>query len=453
MNWLEKIFPRTNTDTGKTPPIPRAFAAQTGETAAIKPTRPLIECEQNLTVEQLKRFAPLRDLDEQTLTNLPHVMALYPRDATVFIRGQSSDAVYYLMAGQLQMQPDSEDSYQVKEGTGLAALPLNSGKSFGATAMALTEVSILKISADLNRLWTHQRQENLSCIELVDLELPEEISNQHFFNSFAHAYRENRLRLPSLPNVAFKLQRAMLQDIGIHDAVEIIQVDPAIVAKLIQVANCPLYATTVAINNCHDAVNRIGLDATRNLVLSISIKQLFNSKDRELLKGMQKLWKNSLYVSSLCFVLAQECSDIPPEDALLAGLICDIGAIPLLHFAEQFPEHYPDLAELETAFPYLRGPVGYLVLHTLGFSANLCNIPNLAEDWHHDSGDCLGIADIVILAKLHSYFGNQQARDLPYINSIPAYAKISEGKLDPDFSLAILRKAHDRIDAVMRLLS
>lgn len=52
------------------------------------------------------------------------------------------------------------------------------------------------------------------------------------------------------------------------------------------------------------------------------------------MKSMLSLWKNSVYVSSLSFVLADESGSINPEDALLAGLVCDIGIVPLLHFAE-----------------------------------------------------------------------------------------------------------------------
>lgn len=455
MNWFTNLFHR---------PAPaqehinklrtaRRFSTDATDLNDLKPSSPLIECQQNLNAEQLKLFAPLRELDEHGLKTLSHTTALYPRDAIIFVRGHVSDALYYLFEGRLLLHPDSDNSYEVNEGTALAALPLNSGSRYGSTATALTDVTILKISTEINRLWSHQTQDSLDCIELMDISLPSELSNKYFFDSFAKAYHENQLRLPSLPDVAFKLQRAMQHDIGIGDAVEIIQIDPPIVAKLIQVANSALYAAMAPINNCHDAVNRIGLNATRNLVLGISMKQLFNSKDRELMKGMQQLWKNSLYVSSLSYVLAQECSNLSPEDALLAGLICDIGAIPLLHFAEQFPAEYPNLAELESSFPYLRGPVGSLVLHTLGFSANLCNIPHLAENWLYDSGDRLDLADIVILAKLHSYFGNKQSKDLPYINSIPAYSKIGNGKLDPDFSLTVLHKAHDRIATIMQLLS
>ncbi|MBD9354558.1 HDOD domain-containing protein [Methylomonas albis] len=454
MNWFTNLFEKKviphHTLPSATSPTPNDRAKPPLD---IELSRPITEHRQSLTTAQLKQFAPLRDLDDATLTALPQATLGYRKRDILFVHGQLTHSVFYLLSGQLSMQPNSESSYQIDANSTLAHLPLNSGSRCGATATALTNVSILEIPIELNRLWTEKSQAAASCLELVDIQLPAPINGSSFFNNFAQAYRENKLRLPSLPDVALKLKEAMKKDIGIHDAAEIIQLDPPIVAKLIQVANSALYSTGASIGNCHDAVAHIGLNATRNLVMGISMKQLFSCTDPELMKGMQALWKNSLYVSSLSFVLAQECSNINPEDALLGGLIADIGAIPLLHFAEQSPDGGPSFLELQAALPYLRGPVGMLMLHTLGFPEQLGNIPHQAENWLYDSGPELTMTDIVILAKLHSYFGSGNARDLPYINSIPAYSKLSNGKLNPDFSLMVLQKAQARVNAAMHLLS
>lgn len=454
MNWFTKIFSKT-----ATAHIPLTSSATSAHSdtekaaPAIQADQPFKVLKQNLTPQKLKSFAPLRDLDDADIAILPHATLRYEKGATLFTLGQHCESVFYLLEGRIGMQPDSDSNYEVISGTPLSHLPLHTSNRCGSTATALTDVSILEVSIELNRLWANKSQESSSCVELVDIQLPQEISNNHFFSSFAQAYRENKLRLPSLPDVALKLKEALQRDIGIAEAVEIVHIDPPIVTKLIQVANSALYTTGAPITNCHDAVARIGLNATRNLVLGIGMKQMFQCKDPELMKGMHNLWQNSLYVSSLCFVLAQECSNLNPEDALLAGLIADIGAIPLLHFAEQFPEQYPSFEELSASLAYLRAPVGALVLHTLGFSERLSNIPHHAENWLYDSGPELTLDDIVILAKLHSYFGTGKAHDLPYINSIPAYAKLGQGKLNPDFSLNILHKAQHRIHEAMHLLS
>ncbi len=453
MKWLSKLLKKSSAQ--KLSPKPKAFSAEHPSdlplvSVSSKPSKINREV---LPLAQLKKFAPLRDLDDVSLASLPHVSLAYAKGSVIFALGQPTNSVLYLLSGQLNMQPDSDSSYQIDAESTIANLPLNSGRRCGATATATSAVSILEITVELNRLWADKSRESANCVELIDIQLPAPINGSRFFKSFAQAYRENKLNLPSLPEVALKLKEAVKNDIGIRGAADIIQLDPSIVAKLIQVANSPLYASNESINNCHDAVARIGLNATRNLVMGISMKQLFSCTDPGLMKGMQSLWKNSLYVSSLSFVLAQECSNINPEDALLGGLIADIGAIPLLHFAEQFPDGGPSFQELQDALPYLRGPVGVLMLHTLGFPEQLGNIPHQAENWLYDSGTELTMTDIVILAKLHSYFGSGNARDLPYINSIPSYSKLNHGKLNPDFSLMVLKKAQNRVNAAINLLS
>lgn len=406
----------------------------------------------------LKKLAPIRDLNDDDIEQIEHSVLSYAAESIVFTLGDKSEQIYYLLTGSIELVSDGGARYIVGEGSALANLPLNSGKICGATAMTKVPSVILSMPITLVQWWINKSKlKQGASLEIIDIELPKEIPNTFFFNSFAQAYRENKLSLPSLPQVAIKLRKAMENEISIGDVIKILEVDAPIVAKLIQVSNSAFYASSTPIKNCHDAVTRLGLDTTRKLVMGISVKQLFQSKSPQLMAKMLELWKRSLHVSSLSFVLAQESGEVNPEDALLAGLVCDIGAIPLIHFAEQHPESYPDLNDLQSVMPYLNPPVGSLVLHTLGFDKELTDVPKYSNDWYYESeGDNLTLMDVVILAKLHSYFGTAQAKNLPLINSIPAYAKLRNGKngrLNADFSLNILSKAQQRIDAAMSMFS
>lgn len=450
MNWFTKLFSHRPKPPEKKPDI----------TLPDHPNNPLT-CSEPVSTEHkklplatLKKLAPLRDMDDTYVEQLAHTTLSYTADSVIFKLGQKTNSVFYLLEGSVELQPDSDNRYTLSAESSLANLPLNSGKLCGATAYAKTNVTILAISGEFICRWSGKSRQESIAVELIEIELPEQIAGNRFFTSFSGAYRENKLSLPSLPHVALKLKEAMEQDLGINEAVKIIEVDVAIVAKLIQLANSPLYSPISPVTNCHAAVTRLGLDQTRKLVMGISLKQLFRCKNPQLMKKMQTLWENSLYVSSLSFVLAQENGGVNPEDALLAGLVSDIGAIPILHFAEQYPNEYPNLDVLDSAIPFLSPPVGTLVLHTLGFPPELADIPKYAEDWFYESeDDQLNLIDIVILAKLHSYFGTNRAKEIPYLNSIPAYTKLKNSKLTPDFSLDVLHKAKHRINAAMNFLS
>jgi HD-like signal output (HDOD) protein len=451
MNWFTKIFPQPPKDIS---PKKEADIAPATPNAQLSCSEPVSTGHKKLPLATLKKLAPLRDMDDGYVEQLAHITLNYAQGSVIFRLGQKTNSVFYLLKGSVDLQPDSDNLYTLSAESSLANLPLNSGKVCGATAFAKTDITILAISGEFISRWSEKSLQEPVSIELVDIELPEYIAGNRFFTSFSKAYRENRLSLPSLPNVALKLKEAMEQDLGINEAVKIIEVDVSIVAKLIQLANSPLYSPISPITNCHSAVTRLGLDQTRKLVMGISLKQLFRSQNPQLMEKMQTLWKNSLYLSSLSFVLAQENGSPNPEDALLAGLICDIGTIPILHFAEQYPNEYPNMDILDSAIPFLSPSVGSLVLHTLGFAPELADIPKYAEDWFYESdSDKLDLVDIVILAKLHSYFGTNRAKEIPYLNSIPAYAKLKNSKLTPDFSLDILHKAQHRINAAMNFLS
>ncbi|MSR16258.1 MAG: hypothetical protein EXR89_00415 [Methylococcaceae bacterium] len=99
--------------------------------------------------------------------------------------------------------------------------------------------------------------------------------------------------------------------------------------------------------------------------------------------------------------------------------------------------------------PYLNPSVGSFLLEKLNFSNELIGIPKHAENWYYESGeDYLTLIDVVILAKFHSYLGT----DLPFINVIPAYSKLKNSKLNPDFSLDIVTQSRQRINAAMSML-
>lgn len=452
MNWLKKIWHSSAADK----PVDTATAETTStleSPVTACPAPPISRRENCLPLADLKHFIPLRDLDDSLLVTLPHAILKYPQHTVIFKVDQPSERIFYLLKGTVHMQPVGKYGYLIGENTVRSRLPLNTGRYYGATAEAISNVELLEIPSEFNNLWLEQHASDDGYIELQPIQLPTDLPHKAFFDRCQLAYRDNHLRMPSLPEIAVKLNKSIQSDHDIKEIVEIIHLDPRVVTKLIQVANSPIYATASPIANCHDAVVRLGLNATRNLVLSICMKDLFHTRNRELMKGMRQQWMNCVLLASLCFVLAQESREVAPEDAMLAGLIADIGAIPIMQLAAEADKDTPPFEAIEAALGYFLAPVGARLLRNLDFPQELCNIPQLAENWLYDSGPKLTLADIVILAKLHSYFGSGKAVELPYINTIPAYGKLRNGMLGPDFSLSILHEAQHRIHAAMQLLA
>jgi HD-like signal output (HDOD) protein len=287
---------------------------------------------------------------------------------------------------------------------------------------------------------------------ISELKIPDHLLHNRLLQTFSEHFIDNDLEVPSLPNIAIQLRKAMQHEIGIEQAVKIIQLDPVISAKLIEVANCPLYVSKTPAKSCFEAVKRIGLNATRLLVISLSIKNIFKSNSPLIKKHLDHQWKNSIYLSSLSYVLASVSKQGNPEEALLAGLVADIGAIPFLNFVANLPADYYNEEEIKQAIPVIKGVVGASILEKWGFADDFIKVPLFSEDWYQHSTGPLSYTDIVVLSRLHSKIG-RKVPNLPAITSIPAASKLKSITLSPENSLSILHNAKDKVNDALRTFS
>lgn len=403
---------------------------------------------EQVTLAKLKQLIPIRNLSEEKLQTfaLNNQSEVYPAGEILFNINDAIDSSIYLLRGTVILT-DADGKFIEVEASGVKAkFPLTSGIKNTTTATAKSDISILRVSHKIMSMNSKKKA-------IHELTIPEQLAHNGLLQNFAHHFIEDDIEVPSLPVIAMRLRQAMQKDIGIAEAVEIIQLDPVISAKLIEVANCPLYHTANPANTLLEAVKRIGLNATRSLVISLSIKNVFTSTTVQLNKYLNHLWKNSLHLSCLCYELALFSKQRNPEEALLAGLVCDIGTVPFLHFVSKLPAKYYTGDEVKEAIPVVRGTVGASLLSQWGFAEEFIQVPLASEDWHHSNQDTLTYSDIVILSKLHSKIGRSEKTDLPIITSIPAASKLHKATLSPEDSLSILHDAKDKINSTMRVLA
>jgi HD-like signal output (HDOD) protein len=405
---------------------------------------------ESVSMPMVKELFPIRNYDNEKLLAFTSDLKseVFPKQTTLFRHGNKADSALYLLKGTVSLSDQHGKIYEIVGGNGEAKFPLSSGDIYTTTAVAKTDVSVLRVSQKI----LSPKYAPLS--EFSTLVIPDELTGNHLLSGFFHHYNNEELNIPSLPDVAIKLRNAMHNDaIGIADAVKIIQHDPVFSAKLIGLANCPLYLGATPVKSCFEAVNRIGLNATRNLIISLSINRIFKTSSPLIKKYMDELWRESLSISIISFVLASITKQVNPEEALLAGLISNIGAIPFLSFAANFPKDYCTEADIDLALTYVKGPVGYKILNDWGFIDEYLKIPLYSEDWYQNNGEKLNLTDIVVLSRLHSKIGQKSISELPVISSIPAASKLKNFSLSPELSLNVLHEAKQKINETMKAFS
>ena len=172
--------------------------------------------------------------------------------------------------------------------------------------------------------------------------------------NFYHDLKSNNFTLPSLPDVAYRIRQIADKDeTSAEDIANVVNADPAMTVKLVKSCNSPLYRGFNEVASCRDAVIRLGIQTTQQLVTVFAMRELFRSNKPELKKAMAALWEHSREVASIAYVLAEITPGLNKDHALLAGLIHDIGAIPVITYAENYPYLYADETALNLSLIHI----------------------------------------------------------------------------------------------------
>jgi len=396
-----------------------------------------------LALDFLQQLIPIGKLPAAELLALNASLRSFEPGQIIFKRGESTESLSYLYSGNVFLESANGSGYSVEEKTFKAYYPLSAHAEhqFSAIAKSHSQIAYLPLSALQRGAQTALVNNPL----INEDDIPPGLSNSEFFTGFCAAFRRDDLQVPTLPDVAIRLRRALQQDIGIADAAKIVNLDSVIASKLIQVANSPLYRAINPISNSHDAINRLGLRTTQNLVTSISLHSLFRSNNKQLHNRVQQIWKQSIQVASLSHTLASLTRTINPDEALLAGLTHNIGALPIITYAESLKSTPYTEQDLDATLLVLQGLVGNYILKKWAFPEHLQQIPNQSSHWYHDGNPILQPGDIVLLARFHALLGGPSGQKLPPLHTLPAFTKLGERALTPDMSLQALQEAKQQI--------
>ncbi len=274
------------------------------------------------------------------------------------------------------------------------------------------------------------------------------ISEQEFLGVLQAEIQENRITLPTLPEVALRVRDA-LEDENVtgHQIAEIVSSDAALAARLLQVANSPLYRGRVPIEDIQQAVTRLGNIMVRNLVTSLAVKQMFQPTSDALDKQMRAVWEQGVQVSAISRALARQTPHLNVEQAMLAGLIHNIGSLPVLMLADSKPDLASDETTLELMLEHLSPAVGKLIMETWNFPASLAAVPANYQNIHYDGGPEADYVDIVIVARLQTLPPGHPLTKLDW-STIPAFAKVG---LEPEIEVVNIEGVAEEVQEVQEL--
>lgn len=328
---------------------------------------------------------------------------------------------------------------------------VESAQCMTATAMFRVPLSLLNTPA----------RRAAAAIETVGIRVEEitdtVVEQQQNFDSklVSEIYNESlndRLELPSLPDLALSVRKAVNDPKSDAETIaRLIQMDVSLTARLIQIANGPFYRGMEQINTCSQAVMRMGLDTTRDIVTSLCLKNVFHSKDPRLSVRLRALWVHSTRVAAISSVLARLIPGVDHERALLAGLLHDIGVLAIIQNVSRFDAGRYSEDELDLAITRLRGEIGSAVLRKWNFDQDLIDVAWSIDDYQRLGQHEADLCDVVQIARIHAWFGTSKASQCPPLLSLPAFQRLPLDAVGPDESIAALQAAKEEISEVLAL--
>ena len=214
--------------------------------------------------------------------------------------------------------------------------------------------------------------------------------------------------LPSVPNVYVELVEVIRSDrASIHKIGEVIERDAAMTAKVLQLVNSAYFGIHGQITTAAQAVQLLGLDLVRTLMLSAHVFSRLNEAAMKRFH-LATMWQHSLKVSRFtkAIAAAERVPHTAASEAMTAGILHDVGRIILAsclsdRYAEVLQNAIADkraLVEVEQeALGCTHAEVGAYLLGLWGLPDPI----RLAVAFHHRPADA-GVRDFGPLALVHA---------------------------------------------------
>lgn len=146
-------------------------------------------------------------------------------------------------------------------------------------------------------------------------------------------------KMPSLSTTVTKVLAVCNQpNVSANDLNKIISLDPVLAGNVLKLINSAYYALPNHITSLTRAIIILGINTVKNLALSTAVLGHMKKSTQSSI-AMDDFWKHSICVGVTAKAIATE-HKIPVnqrEEFFLAGLLHDLGKIPMAHC---FPEEY-----------------------------------------------------------------------------------------------------------------
>ena len=400
-------------------------------------------------VEKLLALQELEGIGDVALLDLARNTRIEKFASGSILRAdEHTERRLYLLIGSVTLHTEGKTPQTVEADTERALLSLFRVRTHGLTAHCQSTVELLSIDETIFERHVALIRPNDSGIAvaeyLQDSDEPSIVTEARL--DFTHA----EVDLPSMPEAAIRIYDILKHDdIDIRRVADVVKIDPIIAVRIVQVANSAFYRTSVVVESIKDAISHIGLNATRAIVMSVVLNNLFTPQSKLIHHYFKKFYHHSVRVAAIAYILAKQLKSFDPDEALLAGLIHDIGVVPILIEADHNKNFIEHEIELEEVLQQQSHKIGAILLKQWGFEKVFIAVAQDSENWGREVEQA-DYCDLIQVAQLHCNMVGGRKMMAPSMSDIPAFKRLGLDNIDPQ---SIIKEAKYEIHEILDLLS
>lgn len=231
-----------------------------------------------------------------------------------------------------------------------------------------------------------------------------------FVQQLAGDLNRGDLELPMFPDSAVRIQNAFgAEEVDIDEIIRIISSDPAIAARVLQLANSAAIRGAVEITEVRQAVIRLGNKLIQSSVVAFALRQVqknegLSEESRSVLKA---IWEESVELAARCYVIARKYTKLNADEALLTGLLSVVGRLYIFLKSQEvgtiaYTELEPILADWHPA-------IGKAIAESWGMPEDLLNALETQMETNPPLQESASLAEVLSASKLildYSQAGN-----------------------------------------------
>ena len=193
-----------------------------------------------------------------------------------------------------------------------------------------------------------------------------------------HALQAPERSLPRLPEAVIQCAKVVDSPrCDVLDLADTLNAEPSVAARVAAIANSAFFAGPEPVYTARDAVVRMGIRETRNVVMGVALRDLF-LEGPGYARQRRELWQHSLATAAFAQGILCEIA-FDDSAGFLAGLAHDLGRAAVFTWASEIEGGPPPVENVAPLADALHAELGALILQHWRLGNDLVQ----AVRWHH----------------------------------------------------------------------